>query len=51
MINVPKLNFDAQEYFSLINWTDECLSKPPVTQYMSDDELADRKISLPLSGS
>lgn len=41
IFEVPKLNFDAEEYFSLINWSDECLSEPPITQNLKDDEIKD----------
>lgn len=36
---IPKLNFDADMYETLIDWSKESVTEPPVMTMMSDDEL------------
>ena len=36
---IPKLNFDADMYETLINWSKESVTEPPVMTMMSNDEL------------
>ena len=33
------LNFDAVEYFEIVNWTDLPITEPPVIKTMTDAEL------------
>ena len=30
---IPKLNFDAENYFDMIDWTSETIFEPPLTGY------------------
>jgi hypothetical protein len=36
---VPPLNFNAEEYFDMVDWEECVLTEPPVTQSISDEEL------------
>ncbi|XP_031339102.1 uncharacterized protein LOC116167737 isoform X2 [Photinus pyralis] len=35
----PKLNFEANEYYDLIDWTTEKIYEPPITQKYTDSEI------------
>lgn len=37
IFRIPEINFDAKEYFNLIDWTE--ISEPPLTFDIADDEL------------
>ena len=36
---VPPLNFDAEEYFDMIDWQKCVVTEPPVTKSISDEDL------------
>ena len=36
---VPKLNFDAGEYFDLISWQDSAITEPPLTVNVSEADI------------
>ena len=39
MFQVPVLNFEANDYIDLINWKSSHITEPPVTNYITDDDL------------
>jgi hypothetical protein len=38
---IPDLNFEADEYMSLINWQQSVVTEPPLTKTFSDDQIDD----------
>jgi hypothetical protein len=38
---IPDLNFEADEYISLINWQHSIVTEPPLTKTFSDDQIDD----------
>lgn len=36
---IPKLNFDAESYYDLINWSDHAMTPPPIVAALSEEEL------------
>lgn len=45
---VPKINYDADYYYTMIDWETETLTEPPLTYKLTDDEL-NQIISDPLT--
>lgn len=37
--SVPKLNFDANEYFELVNWQEAEITEPPLTADVSEADI------------
>ena len=37
--SVPKLNYDADNYHTMIDWESETLTEPPLTYELTDDDL------------
>ena len=35
----PKLNFDAHEYYEMLDWTKEQVSEPPLTTDISEGDI------------
>lgn len=41
IFKIPKINFDAQDYVDLIDWSNCTVSEPPLTKDMSEEQLLD----------
>lgn len=41
IFKIPKINFDAEDYIDLIDWSNCVISEPPLTKDMSDEQLLD----------
>ena len=37
--SVPKLKFDAREYFELVDWQESVITEPPLTMDVMDDDI------------
>lgn len=44
---VPPINFDAQEYFDLVDWQSVELTEPPIIKNVSDDKLSEMILHIP----
>jgi len=47
---VPKINFEANDYVELIDWTSTNVTEPPLTKYLSHDELEDNIMTAKMAG-